>query len=145
MTTGSNSFSWFDKAGEFLGANGAQTTHIMQEWTKPFPSSSVQPMKQDTCTSKVFKLENILIDSLTGVGVSSSVVSLVTFENNKTDTFNIDKEYFLDMCNINSFILCMDNSVLYPNLLHDLGVGYRLSRMPERALRLGRFQSRSTF
>ena len=48
ITTGSNAFGWFDKAGEFLGANDSQATHVAQELIEPFPSSSVQSTKQDT-------------------------------------------------------------------------------------------------
>ena len=48
ITTGSNAFGWFDKAGEFLGASDSQSTHVAQERIEPFPSSSVQSTKQVT-------------------------------------------------------------------------------------------------
>ena len=40
-------------------------------------------------------------------------MSLLTFENDKTDTFNLDKAYLLDVRDVNGFVLCIDNSLSF--------------------------------
>lgn len=104
ITTGSNAFGWFDKAGT------DRAVSIVFGAVNKTGYSVTLPL---TGSSKTFKLENVLVDPLTDAGVPSSGVSLLTFENDKTDTFNLDKAYLLDVRDVNGFVLCIDNSTSF--------------------------------
>ena len=47
-------------------------------------------------TSKAWPLEKIAFDSSPEDGTVGTVTSLLTFEDDKTDTFSLDKPYLLD-------------------------------------------------
>jgi len=64
-------------------------------------------------TSKTWPLEKIVFDSSPENGTVGTVTSLLTFENDKTDTFSLDKPYLLDKNEVNGFVLCIDTSVSF--------------------------------
>ena len=64
-------------------------------------------------TSKAWPLEKIVFDSSPEDGTVGTVTSLLTFEDDKTDTFSLDKPYLLDKNEVNGFVLCIDTSVSF--------------------------------
>jgi len=58
-------------------------------------------------------LRNIVFDSSPEDGTVGTVTSLLTFEDDKTDTFSLDQVYLLDKNEFNGFVLCVDTSVSF--------------------------------
>jgi hypothetical protein len=58
-------------------------------------------------------LEKIVFDSSPEDGTVGIVTSLLTFEDDKTDTFSLDQAYLLDKNEVNGFVLCIDTSVSF--------------------------------
>lgn len=105
ITTGTDSFGWFDKAGTDRAVSivfGKVSQLRGHSISLPLPG-----------TSKMWPLEKIVFDSSPEDGTVGTVTSLLTFEDDKTDTFSLDKPYLLDKNEVNGFVLCIDTSVSF--------------------------------